>query len=241
MGIARGYIKSIYSGQDPRELPSYTLGEASHYLGIPRATLRSWIVGRWYPTEKGKKFFRPIISLPEKKRKLLSFVNLVEAHVLDAIRREHRIPLPKVRTALIYLKTQFGSEYPLADEWFETDGLNLFVEKYGRLINITEAGQLAMKAILEAHLRRIERDPEGFAIRLFPFTRKREMNEPKAVVIDPFVSFGRATLSGTGIATAIIAERYKAGESIDELAQDYGRHSPEIEEAIRCELQVEAA
>lgn len=241
MGITKEDIKSIYAGRDPRELPAYTLGEASHYLRIPRATLRSWVAGRWYPTEKGKKFFRPIITLPEKKKKLLSFVNLVEAHVLDAIRREHHIPLPKVRTALRYLKTQFDSECPLADEWFETDGLHLFVEKYGQLINITEMGQLAMKKILKAHLRRIERDPHGLAIRLFPFTRKRQMDEPKVVVIDPYISFGRATLSGTGIATAVIAERYKAGESIDELAQDYGRHRPEIEEAIRCELQLEAA
>ncbi|MFQ5925967.1 MAG: DUF433 domain-containing protein [Terriglobia bacterium] len=92
-----------------------------------------------------------------------------------------------------------------------------------------------------AHLRRIERDPAGFAVRLFPFTRKRELEEPKVVVIDPYVSFGRPVLVGTGIATAVIAERYKAGESIDDLTDDYGRQRLEIEEAIRCELQLEAA
>jgi uncharacterized protein (DUF433 family) len=48
-------------------------------------------------------------------------------------------------------------------------------------------------------------------------------------------------LAGTGIPTAIVAERYKAGESIDELAEDYGRSRKEIEEAIRCELWLEAA
>ncbi len=44
-------------------------------------------------------------------------------------------------------------------------------------------------------------------------------------------------ISGTGLATEVIAERYKAGESIKSLANDYGRDSEEIEEAIRCELQ----
>jgi uncharacterized protein (DUF433 family) len=39
----------------------------------------------------------------------------------------------------------------------------------------------------------------------------------------------------------VIAERYKAGESIDALADDYGRSRLEIEEAIRCELEVQAA
>ena len=48
-------------------------------------------------------------------------------------------------------------------------------------------------------------------------------------------------LAGTGIPSAMIAERYKAGESVHELAKDYGRDRREIEEAIRCELAVEAA
>ena len=39
-----------------------------------------------------------------------------------------------------------------------------------------------------------------------------------------------------GIPTALVAERYKAGESIDELAEDYGRSRKEIEEAIRASL-----
>ena len=62
-----------------------------------------------------------------------------------------------------------------------------------------------------------------------------------AVVIDPYVSFGRPVLVGTGIPTAVIAARYKAGESVDDLADDYGRSREEIEEAIRCERFREAA
>ncbi len=51
---------------------------------------------------------------------------------------------------------------------------------------------------------------------------------------------GRPVLVGTGIPTAILAERYKAGESIDELALDYGCDRLQIEEAIRCELRLVA-
>jgi uncharacterized protein (DUF433 family) len=61
------------------------------------------------------------------------------------------------------------------------------------------------------------------------------------VVIDPHISYGRPVLVGTGIPTAVVAERYKAGEPIDELAEDYGRSRKEIEEAIRCELWLDAA
>lgn len=168
-------------------------------------------------------------------------MNLVEIHVLDAIRRKYNISLEKVRIAVHYLSRQFPSKHPLADQEFATDGLNLFVEKFSQLINISQDGQLAMREIIQAHLERIERDMAGIPVRLYPFTRKRDSQEPKAVVIDPQISFGRPVLAGTGIATAVVAERYKAGESMDALADDYGLERLKIEEAIRCELQVEAA
>jgi uncharacterized protein (DUF433 family) len=234
-------LLKFHGSVDPREMPAYGIVDASHYLLIPTATLRSWVLGRKYPTQRGEKLFRPVIQLADLTKPRLSFLNLIEAHVLDAIRREHEIPLPKVRIALEYLQKKSYSNHPLADHAFETDGIDLFVEKYGQLINVSQSGQVAMKECLKAYLKRIERDAKGVPIRLYPFTRKRSFDEPRAVVIDPHISFGRPVLAGTGIVTAIIAERYKAGESIADLANDYGRNSLEIEEAIRCELQKEAA
>lgn len=98
-----------------------------------------------------------------------------------------------------------------------------------------------MRELLEVHLRQIEWDQEGVAARLFLFTGLRSREAPKVVVKDPRISFGRPVIAGTGIATAVIADRYKAGEAMEELARDYGRDRLEIEEALRCELRVEAA
>jgi uncharacterized protein (DUF433 family) len=233
--------KQKFNKSSPDEQPAYSLTEASRYLAIPPATLRSWVAGRKYPTDLGPRFFKPIIQLPGDVRDGLSFVNLVEAHVLDAIRRHHHVPLSKIREAIEYLRKHFSSKHPLAAQRFETDGLDLFIEKFGQLINVTQSGQTALRELLRAHLHRVEHDSAGSAVRLYPFTRRRDLREPKVVVIDPHVSYGRPVLVGTGIPTAIIAERYKAGESIDELAEDYGRERNEIEEAIRCELSLEAA
>lgn len=221
---------------DPRLLPSYSPPEAAHYLRIPVTTLRAWAFGQKYKTSSGAGTFKPVIIIPDKNIRLLSFINLVEIHILDAIRREHKIPLPKVRKALIFLENHFSIKNPLANLKFETDGIDLFIEKSG-LINITKDGQMGIRSLLEAHLKRIERDTKGIPVKLYPFTRKRELDEPKSVVIDPFVSFGRPILYGTGIATSIIAERFKAGEDPDEIADDYGRKRSDIMEAIRCELE----
>jgi len=224
-----------------REMPAYGIVEAAHYLGIPKATLRSWVLGRHYPTGTGKRFFKPIIALADKDQRLLSFENLVEAHVLDAIRRAHGVAFWRVRKAVEYLKSKLGSRHPLAEQRFVTDGVDLFVEVFGQLVNISREGQLAMKDLIETYLRRVERDHIGAPIRLYPFTRERKPDEPRIIVMDPSISFGRPVLVGTGIATTIIAQRYKAGESIEELAEDYGRSRSDIEEAIRCELWLDAA
>ena len=231
--------------KDPREIPTYGITEASQYLRIPRTTIRDWVMGRSLQREVGPQRSKPIIPSAGSMPRLLSFINLVEVHVLDAIRRQHNISLEKVRKAIHYLQKQFPSKHPLADHHFETNGINLFIEKYGQLIDITQEGQLAIKEIMKAHLKRIERDAQGIPQKLYPFTHKRDFqlagNEPKAVVIDPWVSFGRPIIVGTGIPTAIIAERYKAGESIEDLADDYGLQPLKIQEAIRSELTVEAA
>jgi uncharacterized protein (DUF433 family) len=231
------YVKS----QKPSEIPTYTLGEAAHYLLIPLATLRSWTVGRYYPIHGGKRFFNPVIPAAQREPAMLSFVNLIEAHVLDAIRHVYGIELPKVRAAMSFLRREFGSRHPLIEQRIETDGRDLFICSLGKLISASGGGQLVMPELIEAYLRRIEWDEQGIASRLYPFTRKRQLDEPKTVVIDPRVSFGRPVLVGTGVRTAIVAERYKAGESIEDLAKDYGRGRLDIEEAIRCELTLEAA
>lgn len=227
--------------QDVRELPAYGVAEAAHYLLVPRATLRSWLAGMSFGTGAVRKSFKPLIRPAATSPLALSFVNLIEAHVLAAIRRKHGVDMPAVRRAIDFLKNQFGSKHPLADHKFETNGVDLFVERFGDFISVSEGGQLAVRDLLKARLRRIERDEKGFPLRLYPFTRIDELDPPKNIVIDPFVSFGRAVIAGTGITTDVVAERFKAGESAGELAKDYGCEREKIEEAIRSELNLAAA
>ena len=221
---------------DPREQPAYTLSEAAHYLVLPSSTVRSWSVGG--------QGYGPLIKVAAHSPALLSFLNLAELHVLAAIRRTHLVAMGKVRGAIQYLvghaRTSRDRTHPLVSRDMETDGLDLFVRECGQLVNISQEGQLAMREILDQALRRIDRDPNGVPIRLYPFTRTATTGAPALVVVDPALSAGRPVIAGTGLATGLIAERYKAGESVGELARDYDRNEAEIEEAIRCELPTAA-
>jgi uncharacterized protein (DUF433 family) len=221
---------------DARCNPSYGLSEAAHYLHLNSSTFRTWMSGARRTSNDRRRVAAPLIKTPAGQGTNLSFINLVEAFVLSSIRYKHGVSLQKVRAALDYVERTLKIAHPLASARFLTDGSDLFVEEFGKLISASESGQTAMRSMLSAYLQRVEHDETGMAIRLYPWTRTGEAGEPKIVVIDPFVSFGRPCVAGTGVPTASIAERYKAGESMDELAEDYGITRPQVEEAVRCEF-----
>jgi uncharacterized protein (DUF433 family) len=220
---------------DPRDLPTYGIPEAAHYLRIPTSTLRSWILGQDYTTSSGKQRFEPLIALADPENKLLSFRNLAEAHVLRALRHRHDVKMIKIRSALDYIARKMGSKHPLISQDFETNGVGLFVTQYGLLLDASAQGQYVMREIIEQHLKRLERD-ESDVIRLYPFTRPRlDEDNPKTVCIDPRIGFGRLIVASIGVPTTSLNERFSAGESIEHLAEDYGCEKADVEEAIRCE------
>ncbi len=166
---------------------------------------------------------------------------MIEAHVLSAIRREHRIPLLKVREALRYVSRGLAMDRPLAQAQFVTQGVELFVEVLDRILNVSRGGQVEMAELIHVHLQRIERDPSGVPVRLYPFTRKQADKEAiKSVVMDPRIAFGRPVLVGTAVPTSVLADRFKAGDTLIDLAKDYGAQPEAIEEAIRCEFDRQA-
>jgi uncharacterized protein (DUF433 family) len=225
---------------DSRLQPAYPVAEAAHYVRMPEVTLRSWVSGRLYPVSGQQRRSQPVIHLDDPKKQYLSFINLVEAHVLAAIRHRYGVKLPKVRRALDYVRREFQIERPLIDLAFQADGLDLFIERYGQMINASRAGQQAMKEIISVYLQRIERDTRGLPIRLYPFTRDTDSDampksDPRLVVMTPTVSFGRPVIAGTGIPVSAIYERYKAGDSVADLARDFRLETSAVEEAIRCE------
>jgi len=82
---------SIYGGRDPRDLPACSLDVAAAWLLVPKSTLRDWVFGAsWTEKDGTPRSFKPLIKPPDPDVQMLSFVNLVEIHVLKSIRRKHR-------------------------------------------------------------------------------------------------------------------------------------------------------
>jgi uncharacterized protein (DUF433 family) len=217
----------LYNGRDPRDVPTYGIREAATYLRLPPTTLRQWVTGT-----------ARVVPLVSGRPPLLSFWNLVEIYVLAGLRRDQEVPLQRVRKALRYVEREMNCARPLIEQDFLTDGVDLFVAEYGRLINASRAGQVALRSLLEASLKRVERDPKGLVQRLFPWAREPE--EPRAVEIDPRRAFGKLVVAGTGIPTAIVADRLRAGDTLEHLADEYRLTLDQIGAALRWELGAQA-
>ena|SRR5579884_3641963 len=216
---------AFYHDHGILERAAYSPAVAARYVGVPYQTLRYWLLGRG-PVGS-------IIEPAETKPLVLSFANLLECHVLNALRTQYSLVLPRVRAALEQLKRISHDKHPLLNSKFQTDGVSLFIDK-GALLNLSHGGQYALRDVLEVYLKRIEWQEKGRA-KFYPFVANHSPDEPRIISITPSVAFGRSVIDGTGISTAVIAARFWAREDPAALAQEYERKEEEILEAIRWE------
>lgn len=203
-------------------------------LDIPPSRVRAWVAGQ----SNFRAVLAPAVDANRSGRKALSFNNVIEIFVLDELRRKHAFSMQHLRRVLRHLEGAFPSvDHPLVKLDLRIANHQLFARHGRKLENLSLEGQLAMEEVLKTFLTRVETDPSASGIcRLYPFvTKQREADAPRTVMMDPRVSFGRPVLSASGVPTAVIADRFRAGESIGSIAEDIDQAPEEIEEAIRFE------
>lgn len=210
-------------------LPAYTKADVALYLRLPASTVAAWTRGMSYRDRNGEKgFFYPVIIPAD--RIYLSFQNLVELYVLKSIRRDHDVPMNRVRRAIAELRRRSGSEHPLADFDLLTDGRDIIIQELGELFNVNLYGQREMGELLDRVLRRI--GVENGELQYRPV---------ESVVFSPSRQFGRPCIAGTRIPTDVIYVRNKNGESIEELSDDLDCDATLLQGAISYEHELRAA
>ncbi|MEY2977060.1 MAG: hypothetical protein RLZZ435_1199 [Cyanobacteriota bacterium] len=220
--------------QSVHNVPVYSVTNASRYLHIPRTTLINWLKAQFcssYTLQTGHKYRLPLIQRPVPEMSQLSFTNLVEAHLLRVIQASRKVSLSQVRIALDHLNTNLNTNlqtpHPLVESSFRVKGSEQFI----KAIFPEEDGK-KMLNILDKLLDRLEWDKTKKISKLFPFIGDDLFdNAQKVITIDPQVSFGKPTITGTGIPTEVIFDFYQAGDSIDTIAEEY-RCSPEIIKSV---------
>lgn len=194
--------------EDNAYLPLYGVKDVARYLGIPPQTLSRWCRGD-----------RALIRRPSPKRPELSFTNLVEAFLLRALDRMPQGTAPALET----LRQDFAHAHPLALGRFGAEGVPRFS---CALYPSSPSLQMALAPKLMEHLEQVRYD-QGVADRLFPVLGER------VVYMDPSIRFGRPVVAG--VPTGAIADRYRAGESRGEIADDFAIQEEHVAVALRFE------
>src|SRR5207247_298556 len=122
---------------------------------------------------------------------------------------------------------------------FHTDGRGIFVEQLGKLVDAAHGGQAAIREVVESSLQRVDIDDDQLPLRLYPW--RREPTEPRIIALDPRRAFGKPTVVGSSVQSETIIDRHRAGDSVAQLAADYGMTGDVIEGVLRWGLDVAKA
>ena len=225
--LGRSHMRKIpYNVLD---MPNYSPMEAVRYFHVPPSTLAYW-------TEEPNQ----LVVLASEEPPLLSFKNLVELYVLEGLRKIYGVHTSRIRSAVNFLLETERSRHPLADYDIRTEGKNAVFYKKGKPLNASLWGQYEMEEIVGAYLHRVERDPHGVALRIFPYTKREQLankeQPPQTVEINPAVCFGLPVLKDSRLTTGFLASRFRGGDLVPSIAKSYGRPVAEIKEAIEWEL-----
>ena len=202
-------------------LPAYKISEAARYSGCHSNTIANWHY-RGDPVLPGRERRRP-----------LNYLELVEVAFV-AFFRSLGFSMKKIRAARDYVATNIVAEYPLAENQFKTEGMHILMEyhkfdpdpRFEQIIVADRGGQLAWADLLGNKFAHFDYEYE-LALRWHPAGRD------SLVMIDPRISFGAPIVYG--LPTWVVRGRWKAGESMDEISNDFGIPKEAVEDALTFE------
>jgi uncharacterized protein (DUF433 family) len=206
-------------------LPAYTTTEAARFAEAKPRTVAYWHYGtgtKIGPALGGKKRYVP-----------LSYLQLVEVAFAASFRRRG-VPLQRIRKAREYVAKVFQAEFPFAQYRFKTEGVHVLMDAasvdpdFSELIAADEAGQMAWERVLLERFEQFDYE-EDLAVRWH--LRGRDV----PILIDPRISFGAPVLEATGIPTWVLKGRFEAGETLEEIEEDFDVPQPDILYALEFE------
>jgi uncharacterized protein (DUF433 family) len=207
--------------------PIFTLREAAMYLGIPASTLQNWARPGEGP--------QLITAMPSERRQAtVPFVGFAEAFVLSAFRRAG-VPMQRIRPAVEVLGRSIGVDHALASRRLYTDGAEVLYDyaafhddrELSDLV-VVRTGQRQFAEVVQDYLQRVTYGDDGWASEL-----TLPAYERATVTVNPYRAFGLPIVTHGGARIEDLVDRFVAGDSIAEIADDFEVPADEVEDVIR--------
>lgn len=171
----------------------------------------------------------------------MPFVGFAEAYVLATFRRA-RVPMQRIRPAVEVLSREIGIEHALASRNLYTDGAEVlfdYAEERSddnvRELVVVRTGQKQFSELVRDFLQRITYGDDGWATQVKLPTYGRA-----DVVVDPHIAFGLPIVTRGGARVEDLVDRFLAGDTIGEIADDFEVPADQIEDIIRVATRTAA-
>lgn len=201
----------IASVSDVTGIGIYSPAEAALYARIHQQTLRRWVFG----ASNGE-----AVIEHQTQDGTVTFQDFVQTLAIRAIRQQHNVALPKIRSAIQFAEQSYGLRFPLARRHtMFLMGRELVIcpdgERYV-LATGKSRSNLLIKQIAEPFLQELTFDDSGFASR-YNLLRWGDFT----ATMDPSVQFGQPYLQECGVSTLALYEAFQSEGSIEAAADVY--------------------
>lgn len=208
--------------------PLYTLSEAAHLAHVSSGTVRNWLLGR-----DGQP---PLFTEPQTP--MVSFLQLIEIIVAANFRKAERVSYGCVQRAHSNARTILDLEYPFAQQTLEAIGGHIVrrMHEDGPDISLQamdEPTQWTMPGLVVGIIDQIHYELD-LAAQWYP------AGKSLPIVVDPRISSGVPTIVGRGVTIQVIHKRFRSGQRMDFIANDFELEPSVIEEAVRYAEQIAA-
>jgi len=177
--------------------------------------------------------YGPLLENEEAAR--VSFRSLASLFVVTAVFRPFFAPQPlwHSKEGVLFFEMTLEAMGRMTDDEGLSNDAEWVMSKLDRVFDHSpKMDRASFLKLIVLHQARVE-SRDGIPVQLFPFTRDPAPDAPRTVVIDPELRFGRPTVKGAP--TDVLVERWRAGDSPADLAEDYGLTTDEVDEALRYE------
>ena len=215
----------------------YTEAAAARLLGLAQGTLNYWLEGG----ERRGKVYRPVIRVePRGDRAAVTWAEFIEAGLLREYRRTHNVPMAELRAFIDVVRDRYGTPYPLAHHRPFVSGRELLSEAQDssglapEFCLVAEVrGQYVLTSPADSFVRRVTWEGDAAA-------EWRPHDDPHSPVrMNPNVRFGRPAV--LGVSTEAMWEHDQAGESAEEIAEEFDVPADSVRWALAYETSARAA
>lgn len=218
-----------------RTQPMYSFSEAAHLAHVSPSTVKNWLFGY---TAKERQVL-PLFKVPQEQNTRCSFLQLIEIVVAAQFRKAEHAKFQTVRRAYENARTEWGLEYPFAHLELKALGGHIIrVLRQGdkfesSLQAVDQPSQWTLPDLVQETIDQLDYEYE-LAARWYP------VGKDIPIVIDPRISAGLPVIQGRGVTIQVVHKRFKAGQRIGFIAQDFELDNGVVEEAVRYAERVAA-